>query len=80
MTLPAPLSLLQFSLRQKQRTGFGAVAGSRKAIASQLLAVSLIYALCLQCVLLPRVANYRYPRTSPRIKDSIPQENEEALG
>ena len=54
MSLPAPLSLLQFSLRQTQRTGFASVASSR--IASQLLAVSLIYALCLQCVLLPRVA------------------------
>src|SRR6185503_14053024 len=44
MSLPAPLRLPGFSLRLTKR------------IASQLLAVSLICALCLQCVLLPLVA------------------------
>jgi hypothetical protein len=56
MPLPAPQSVLQFSLRLTKRTDFAAVAGNGKAITSQLLAVSLIYALCLQCVLLPQVA------------------------
>ena len=49
MTLPAPVSLSGFSLRLTKRTA--SVVINRKAITSQLLAVSLICALCLQCVL-----------------------------
>src|SRR6476620_6183769 len=63
MTLPAPVSLPGFSLRLTKR--FAAVGINRKAIASQLLAVSLICALGLQCVLLPRVA---IARLSPNTK------------
>jgi len=63
MTLPAPVSLPGFSIRLTKR--FAAVGNNRKAIASQLLAVSLIGVLCLQCVLLPRVA---IARLSPNAK------------
>jgi hypothetical protein len=63
MTLPAPVSLSGFSLRLTKRTA--SVVINRKAITSQLLAVSLICALCLQCVLVPRVA---IARLSPNAK------------
>jgi hypothetical protein len=75
MPLPAPQSL-QFSLRLTKRTGFAAVAINGKAITSQLLAVSLIYALCLQCVLLPRVViaalspNVRITATDKQITEN----------
>ncbi len=69
MSFPAPLSLSGFSLRLTKRTRRAAVAFNRKALASQLLAVSLIYALCLQCVLLPRVA---IARLSANAKISAP--------
>src|SRR5258708_34864218 len=54
MPLPAPLRLRGFSLRVTKGSALVAVAMNRKTIASQLLAVSLIYALCLQLV--PQVA------------------------
>src|SRR5258705_3288450 len=63
MSLPAPVSLPGFSLRLTRR--FAAVGITRKEIASQLLAVWLICTLCLQCVLLPRLA---IARLSPNPK------------
>ena len=59
MTLPAPVSLSGFSLRLTKRAGFASIVSNRKAITTQLLAVWLICTLCLQCVLLPRVAAAR---------------------
>ena len=65
MSFPAPLRLPGFSLRLT------------KGITSQLLAVSLICALCLQCVLLPLVAIARLsPDTKTTATDKQIAENE----
>jgi len=68
MILPAPQRLPGFSLHLTKRTALASVVSNHQATSSKLLAVSLIYALCLQCVLLPRAA---MARLSPNAKITI---------